>query len=155
MIEQLTVLESIQELARLHAQASSSDEDIFRFLRSWWSRTYNRPLKDPILASYTLHELAYEFFDHKERDAYAERARDEEADKIEQEKHDEATKWADEQERLEKELLEKEHEQLDAQSAANAEPTVTESDAEWMEQQLQAERERYGESFGEDIAEEF
>jgi len=47
-------------------------------LCSWWSRTYQRPLKDPILATYTFEELAYEFFDHKERDTFAQEEQEEE-----------------------------------------------------------------------------
>lgn len=34
----------------------------------WWSKTYKRPLKDPILLSYTFEELLYEYYDKIIRD---------------------------------------------------------------------------------------
>lgn len=118
-----------------------------RFLQSWWSRTYNRPLKDPILQTYTLEELAYEYFDHKERDAYAEEQQDEEADKIEEAKIDDAMKWAEQEEAKEG--------QLQAQDAANSTPTITPEDKAWMEEQIRKDKELHGETFGDNIVEEF
>jgi len=29
----------------------------------WWSQTYKRPLKDPVLLSYTFEELLFEYYD--------------------------------------------------------------------------------------------
>ena len=73
-------------------------------MRSWWSKYYSRPLKDPLLESYTLEELLYEYFDIIKR----KEAEEEEAkainDKIEDEKLDATLKWAEEDERLEAEL---------------------------------------------------
>ena len=103
------------------------------FLRSWWSKTYNRPLKDPILESYTLHELLYEFYDKQERKRAAEFQFEEEADKIEEEKEQETLDWIEEEERKEREALE-------AQQKAEEE--------KWMLEQLKKE---HGEDFGEDI----
>lgn len=120
---------------------------MLRFFQSWWSRTYNRPLKDPILASYTIEELAYEYFDHKERDAYAAEKQDEEADKIEEAKLEEADKWADEEEKKEAELA--------ANTAESPADSIPAEDAAWMEEQLNREKEQHGETFGSDIVEEF
>ena len=97
-------------------------------------------MKDPILSSYTFEELVYEYYDHRERDAAIEEQREEETDKIEDAKLDEALKWAEEEEAKEARLV--------AQP-----PTIT--DEAWMEKQLAAEKEKHGETFGEDIAEEF
>jgi hypothetical protein len=119
-----------------------------RFFQSWWSRTYNRPLKDPILASYTVEELAYEYFDHKERDAYAAEKQDEEADKIEETKLEEADKWAEEEEKKDAEL--------EAAKVPSADESVAPPEDEaWMREQLNRDKELHGETFGSDIAEEF
>ena len=58
--------EQIQSIAKAHhlEEATSSMEAFARFLRWWWCRTYNRPLKDPLLEQYTLNELCYEFLRH-------------------------------------------------------------------------------------------
>jgi hypothetical protein len=55
--------EDIQKLAKAHhIQDHMADVETFeRFLQFWWSRKFNRPLKDPLLLSYTLEELAYEW----------------------------------------------------------------------------------------------
>ena len=120
---------------------------MIRFLQSWWSRTYSRPLKDPILLSYSFEELLYEFFDHQEREAYAEEMRDKESDKIEDEKMDAALQWADEEES-------KENSGLDPRATSST-PKVTPDDIAWMEEQMRQDKAQYGESFGEDIVEEF
>lgn len=116
---------------------------------SWWSRTYQRPLKDPILATYTFEELAYEFFDHKERDTFAQEEQEEEGDKIEEAKYDDAMKWADEEEAKEKAL--KAQIPTTPQDVANGVPTVTSEDQEWMDRQIAKEQEQ----LGADIVEEF
>ena len=73
------------------------------FLKSWWSKTYNRPLKDPILQSYTLYELLYEYKDKVERIRAAELNIEQETDKIEDAKTDETLAWIEEEERKERE----------------------------------------------------
>jgi hypothetical protein len=103
------------------------------FLRSWWSRTYNRPLKDPLLETYTLHELLYEYHDKVERKRASEVALEAETDKIELEELDETLAWVEEEERLEREA---------------AEAKQREEDEKWMIEQLKAE---HGDDFGEDI----
>ena len=61
-VHELDVVESIRRLAAHNARAPlDTEEQVLLFLQSWWSRTYNRPLKDPLLHSYTMEELIYEF----------------------------------------------------------------------------------------------
>jgi hypothetical protein len=108
------------------------------FLQSWWSRTYNRPLKDPLLLEYTTDELYYEYRDRIERDEAIEERSEQEADKIEDNKVDESLKWAEEEERKERENAEKKA-----------------SDQKWMDDQLTKYKEEFGEDFGNDIAGDF
>lgn len=103
------------------------------FLRSWWSKTYNRPLKDPLLDSYTLYELLYEYKDKIERVRAQDIIIEQEADKIEDAKTDDVLAWAEEEERLEREAAEK---------------AQREKDEKWMLEQLKKEK---GDDFGEDI----
>lgn len=105
------------------------------FLKSWWSKTYNRPLKDPLLESYTIQELLYEFHDKSERRYAAEIQLEEEADKIEVEQEQEVLDWVEEEERKDRE-------------AAEAEQKQKEEDEKWMLEQLKKE---HGDDFGEDI----
>lgn len=53
----------IQRLARAHhIEDPLHNVDAFtRFLQFWWCQKFNRPLKDPVLQSYTLDELCYEY----------------------------------------------------------------------------------------------
>lgn len=55
--------DEIQKLAKAHHLQDPLDnmETFRRFLDFWWSQKFNRPLKDPLLASYTTEELAYEW----------------------------------------------------------------------------------------------
>jgi hypothetical protein len=106
------------------------------FLRSWWSKLYNRPLKDPLLDTYTLYELLYEYRDKIERVKVAEMGIEQETDKIEDAKTDETLDWIEEEERKEREAMEA------AQQAKLIE------DEKWMVQQLKKEN---GDDFGEDI----
>lgn len=55
--------DSIQKIAKAHhlEDPTGSTENFARFLKWWWCRTYNRPMKDPLLSSYNLNELCYEF----------------------------------------------------------------------------------------------
>lgn len=59
-------VDAMAKLAKAHQiedQFSTSDA-LDRFLKWWWCQTYNRPLKDPLLETYTTDELIYEFFRH-------------------------------------------------------------------------------------------
>lgn len=56
----------VQKLARAHQIENPTEnlETFSRFLKIWWCRKYNRPFKDPLLTSYTMNELIYEFLRH-------------------------------------------------------------------------------------------
>src|ERR1700686_1993722 len=78
-------IECVKAIAAYNARASLDTEyQMTLFLKSWWSNTYNRPLKDPLLESYTLEELVYEFYDKIERQKAGEERSTQEADKIEE-----------------------------------------------------------------------
>lgn len=120
------------------------------FLKSWWSTHYNRPLKDPLLESYTFEELLYEFFDKSERQKAAEESVVKEADKIEEAKEKEVLDWAEQEEKRELEEMKRAAEKLKTQNPAQDPQNV-----EWMNQQMEQYKATYGESFGEDIEESF
>lgn len=123
------------------------------FLKSWWSNTYNRPLKDPILESYTLEELLYEFYDKIERRAAAEERTTEEADKMEEAKEKAVLDWAEEEEKKELEELRRAGDKrvLDL----DKDPTKDPENVKWMKEQLEQAKQEFGDSFGEDIEESF
>lgn len=58
--------ESIDRLAKAHRliDPTASEDALFRALKIWWCVKFNRPLKDPMIASYTLDELVYEYLIH-------------------------------------------------------------------------------------------
>lgn len=119
------------------------------FLKSWWSNLYNRPLKDPLLESYTLEELLYEFYDKMERAKAAEERIVKDADKMEEAKEKEVLDWAEQEER-------KEMEEMKRQAAkAAADPTKDPENIKWMNEQLEAYKKQHGDTFGEDIEETF
>lgn len=117
------------------------------FLKSWWSNLYNRPLKDPLLESYTLEELLYEFYDKMERQKADSERVIKEADKMEEVKEKEVLDWAEEEERKELAELQK--------AASNSNPAQDPENVKWMNEQLEKYKEVYGDSFGEDIDESF
>jgi hypothetical protein len=126
----------------------SDERSILLFLRSWWSKTYNRPLKDPILTSYTLQELLYEYFEKTERILAEKERTDADSDKIEEENYDAALAWAEEEER-------KELEALAAKEKKPVDPLKDPNNLKWMEEQMKKAKEVYGNDFGEDIVEVF
>jgi hypothetical protein len=148
----LSLVESIRLRAARNARSPlDTEEQLLLFLQSWWSRTYNRPLKDPILLSYTLEELLYEFYDKSERIKAQEEQANQENDKIEESKEKEALDWA---EKMEREEMEAEmRKEAESQQAEN--PALHPENVAWMEEQLEKGRELYGESFGQDIDETF
>ena len=120
------------------------------FLKSWWSTHYNRPLKDPLLESYTFEELLYEFFDKSERQKAAEENVVKEADKIEEAKEKEVLDWAEQEEKKELEEM-----QRAAQKMKSENPAQDPKNIKWMNEQMETYKAVYGESFGEDIEESF
>lgn len=154
---QVTIGDAVRELAAHNARAGLDDEyQLLLFLQSWWSRTYNRPLKDPILLSYTLEELLYEFYDRIERQKAYEEQIDQENDTIEKEKEQAANDWADEEERKELELLKNKQDKEDSgDEQEEYDPTRDPDNIKWMEEQIEKSKQIYGESFGEDISMDF
>jgi len=114
---------------------------------SWWSRVYERPLKDPLLQSYTFYELVYEYFDRVERDKRTktkEEEDEEECDRMEEEERDAVELWADEEEAKELEELEKRE--------ANNDPRKDPDNVTWMDEQL---KEEFGEDSSGDLSIDF
>jgi hypothetical protein len=139
------LISSIEALAKYNARAPlNTEEHLTLFLKSWWSKTYNRPLKDPLLDSYSLEELLYEFFDKIERAKAAEEQIEQQNDKIEEKKEQEVLDWAAQEEQ-------KELEELKAKSALKMNPAEAEENKKWMEEQLRIQKEMFGEDFGDDI----
>jgi len=146
-----SLIDQIRTVAAANARSDLSDEkQLILFLQSWWSKTYNRPLKDPLLLSYTLEELLYEFYDKIERKKAEQERVNSENDKIEADKEKEVLDWAEEEERKELEALKKE-----AGNKQEIDPTKDPDNVAWMEKQLQQGKAIFGESFGEDIEESF
>lgn len=146
------LIESVKKICSYNARAELDTEDqLLLFLQSWWSRTYNRPLKDPLLLNYTLEELLYEFYDRIER-TKAERERLEQVDvKIEEDKDKANEDWA---EKMEREELEAEMRKASGE-AKSVDPTKDPANVAWMEKQIEEAKAVYGETFGEDIEESF
>lgn len=146
----LTIVECIKAIAVYNARADLATEDqMTLFLKSWWSNFYNRPLKDPLLESYTIEELLYEFYDKIERQKAAEERSAKDADKMEEAKEKEVLDWAEQEEKKELEELKK------AADKATTDPTQDPENVKWMNQQLEKYKEVHGETFGEDIDEKF
>jgi len=95
-------------------------------------------MKDPLLLSYTFEELMYEFQSMREHEKAALEKTEQEADKIEEAKVDEAQAWADK--------MEAEEENDPAKEANNI---------EWMKKQIALDKAAFGEDFGDDIGVDF
>lgn len=150
----ISIIDAVRKLAAHNARAElNSEEQLLLFLQSWWSRTYNRPLKDPLLLSYTLEELLYEFYDRIERQKADEERLEQESDKIEEAKEKETEDWAEKMEREEREA------EMRAAAAKSEEPksdpTKDPENMKWMEEQIRLGKQLHGETFGEDIEEKF
>lgn len=150
----LTTIDAIKKLASFNARADlDTDHQLLLFLQSWWSRTYNRPLKDPILLSYTLEELLYEFYDRIERTKAEEERLEQESVKIEEDKDKANEDWA---EKMEREEREAEMRNSGAKSSEPIpDPTKDPVNVAWMEKQIEESKAVYGDTFGEDIEESF
>lgn len=151
---ELSTVESIKKIAAFNARADlDSETQLLLFLQSWWSRVYNRPLKDPLLQSYTLEELLYEFYDRIERTKAEEERLEQEDVKIEVDKEKADEDWA---ERMEREERDAEMRKAGTKSQEPLpDPTKDPKNIKWMEEQMQKAKAQFGESFGEDIDETF
>jgi len=145
----LSIAESIRAIAAKNARADLNTEDQLRlFLQSWWSRTYNRPLKDPLLETYTLEELLYEFYDRIEREL-AEQERTKKIDVKQEESKEKADlDWAD---KMEQEELEQMKATATVQEQKPVDPTKDPDNVKWMEEQIKLNKTQFGETFGEDL----
>src|ERR1051325_2389852 len=150
----ISIVDSIRLVAAKNARAElTDDKQLLLFLQNCGSRTYNRPLKDPVLLSYPLEELLYEFYDKIERRKAEEERIHSENDKIEEDKEKAVLDWAEQEEK-------KELDALKSKAAAqekkpDSDPTKDPANVAWMEEQLAKGKQIFGESFGEDISEEF
>jgi hypothetical protein len=158
-ISGLAIAESIRKIAAGNARAPiDNEEQLTLFLKSWWSRTYNRPLLDPLLQTYTLDQLLYEYYDRIERHAAEQEAVSNEETKKEEDRDKEAQDWAD---KMEQEELSAAAAAAQGTQPANAEvqpagdPTKDPANVKWMEEQIQMHKQQFGPTFGEDIQEDF
>jgi len=72
-----------------------TENDLERFLRSWWCIRYNRPYRDPLLLDYSLEELVVEYLDVSYRSNPEAFKKVKEQQKIAQEDDDWADKMAE------------------------------------------------------------
>lgn len=159
----LAIAESIRSLAAHNARATlDNEEQVLLFLRSWWSRTYNRPLQDPLLLTYTLEQLLYEFYDRQERALADEEGRKDDEVKEEEQKDKANMDWAEQMEREELAQLKAKAEATAAGSPPETpevkkieDPTKDPENIKWMEEQIKLNKKIHGESFGEDIETDF
>jgi hypothetical protein len=153
----LNLVESVRAIAAKNARAPlDNEENLLLFLRSWWSKTYNKPLKDPLLNEYGLEDLLYEFYDKLERSEAEEEMHNSDNDRIEEDKEKANLDWAEEQEKRELEELKKKV--TSKQSEVPAPPVNPVQDPEnkkWMEEQIAKAKAELGEDFGEDITTNF
>ncbi len=91
------------------------------------------------MESYTFEELMYEFQDRKERAKAEEKRAEAERDRIEEEKDKASLDWA-------------EQEELRELAEFNKKKETTKSDEQWMKEQLEKDKETFGEDFGEDLS---
>lgn len=97
--------------------------------------------------------MLYEFYDRIERRAAEEERSEQEADKIEEDKEKAILDWAEQEEKKELDALKSQAATQEAQTPQD--PTKDPANVAWMEEQLKKAKEIYGESFGEDISEDF
>ncbi len=100
-----------------------------------------------------MEELLYEFYDRIERTKAEEERLEQEDVKIEEDKDKTNEDWA---ERMEREDLEKEMRAAGAKSSEPIpDPTKDPANVAWMEKQIEEAKKTYGETFGEDIEDNF
>lgn len=149
-----STVDSIKAIATYNARAElDTEEQLLLFLQSWWSRTYNRPLKDPLLLTYTIEELLYEFYDRIERSKAEQERLEQEDVKMEEDKDKGNEDWAEKMEREERDA------EMRSSGAKSSEPipdpTKDPANVAWMEKQVEEAKTVYGETFGDDIEDNF
>lgn len=118
------------------------------YLKSWWSKTYNRPLKDPLLQEYTFEELLYEFYDRVERSKVEKELSEQADDTIDNGKLQSNLDWAEQEEKRELEELKKKQQEEQQNPAEDPE------NQKWMQEQIEKEIEKGKKIFGDDFGEE-
>lgn len=145
----MSAFEAIDVIAIKAAREDlNTEKSQLRFLSYWWSNKYHKPLKDPLLKDYTIEELYYEYRLHEEYAKAINEKEDQEGEKAEEQKQDEALAWAEAEEA--QELAEQQN-----KGNNDGDVKITSNDEEWMKQQIDNAKTIYGDSFGADITEEF
>jgi hypothetical protein len=144
------LFDQIQAIAYNDARNKDSEQYSYLYLITWFCNKYNKPRKDPILLSYSIEELAYEFFIDSEIRKADKEKEELEHDKIEEAKQNEAESWADKMEREEREA--EEAKKLAKENLPTPEEPIAEiPDDAWMELELNKLKQTHGEDFGEDL----
>ena len=152
----LNLVEQVKAIAAANARAPlNTEENLLLFLRSWWSRTYNKPLKDPLLAEYSIEDLLYEFYDKIERAEAEDEQRNLADDKIEVDKDKANLDWAEQEEKRELEELAKKKVAKETEPVAPVNPIDDPDNKKWMEEQLAKAKAELGEDFGENLIANF
>jgi hypothetical protein len=145
----LELAEYIRKIAAHNARASLNDDtQLLLFMQSWWSKIYNRPLKDPLLLSYTLEELLYEFYDKIERIAAEEERSHKEETATEEAKEKDVLDWIAEEERKEAQTTDP---KVQSENKPPVDPTKDPANIKWMEEQIRLAKQHLGDDFGEDL----
>ena len=92
-------------------------------------------MKDPVLLSYSVEELMYEYMSLSAFETAKEDKIEQDHDKIEQENWDAAEAWADE---------------MEAEDSGKPKE-FSEEDKTWMDEQIRLDREEFGDDFGNDV----
>jgi hypothetical protein len=148
----LELAESIKKIAAQNARASLTDDtQLLLYMRSWWSKTYNRPLKDPLLEMYTLEDLLYEFYDKVERNlAEQERMKGQEIAEEELKEKD-VLDWAEREEQKELEAIAVSTKKAPESTPPITDPTKDPANIKWMEEQMRLAKAELGDDFGNDL----
>jgi hypothetical protein len=149
----LELAEYIRQIAANNARASlNDDKQLLLFMQSWWSKLYNRPLKDPLLLSYTLEELLYEFYDRVERLAAEEERSHKEETATEETREKDVMDWIDEEERKEAQKEAQANKlKVESEKKPPVDPTKDPANIKWMEEQIKLAKQHLGDDFGEDL----
>jgi hypothetical protein len=149
----LELAEYIRKIAAHNARTSlNDDKQLLLFMQSWWSKLYNRPLKDPLLLTYTLEELLYEFYDKIERSSAEEERSHKDETLTEEAKEKDVMDWIAEEERREAQAnTPKVQSEKKSASVAPTDPTKDPGNMKWMEEQIRLAKQELGDDFGDDL----
>ena len=134
---ELSVYDLINDIARNDVREPLSSKNLYLHLKHWWCKKFNRPLKDPLLESYTMEELLYEYYMYYETDVYRDEKIKVDNDRIEEDKQQHSLDWAEAEEA--KELEELKRRQATEDSSKKAEQ---DANRKWMDEKLREEAEK-------------